>query len=69
MIREKKQQEIIKWCKNKQIELLNLRHMTKQGKTRIVTTIKCSECGERYDTTWDNLKVHEFAGLCTCCAH
>ena len=69
MIREKKKQEIIEWCKNKQIELLNLRHITKQGKTRIVATIKCSKCGERYDTTWDNLKVHEFAGLCTCCAH
>lgn len=69
MIREKKRQEIIEWCRNKQIELLNLRHMTKQGKTRIIVTIKCSQCGERYDTMWDNLKGHEFVGLCTYCAH
>ena len=69
MIREKKRQEIIEWCKSKQIELINLRHMTKQGKTRIIVTIKCSECGKRYDTIWDNLKSHEFAGLCTYCAH
>ena len=69
LIREKKQQEIIDWCKTKQIECLNLRHMTRQGKTRIIVTIRCSECGERYDTMWDNLKGHAFAGLCTYCAH
>lgn len=69
MIREKKKQEIIEWCLNKKISLINLRHMIKQGKTRIVVTIKCSNCGERYDTIWDNLKGHEFAGLCTYCAH
>ena len=69
MIKEKKQEEIVLWCKSKQIELLNLRHMKKQGKTRIIVTIKCCECGRRYDTMWDNLKGHEFAGLCTYCAH
>lgn len=69
MIREKKRQEIIEWCKSRNIELLNLRHITKQSKTRIIATIKCTECKARYDTTWDNLKCHEFAGLCTYCAH
>lgn len=69
MIREKKKKEIINWCASKGIELINLRHMFKSNKTTIIATIKCSGCGERYDTMWDNLKSHKFAGLCTYCAH
>ena len=69
MIKESKKQEIIEWCKEKNIILLNLRHIKKSNKTRILLTMKCCVCGNRYDTTWDNLKQHDFPGMCTYCAH
>lgn len=68
-MREKKKQEIIDYCNEKGIELINLRNMKKQGKTRIVITFRCKVCGTRYDMTWDNVKTQEFPGYCTKCAH
>lgn len=68
-MRESKVQEIIGFCQDKNINLINLRNMRKQGKTRIVVTFKCNNCGKRYDMTWDNVKAQEFPGCCTSCAH
>ena len=68
-MREKKKQEIIDYCNEKGIELINLRNMKKQGKTRIVVTFRCKICGTRYDMIWDNVKTQEFPGYCTKCAH
>lgn len=68
-MREKKKQEIIKFCEEHDINLINLRNMKKQGKTRIIVTFLCKDCGTRYDMTWDNVKTQEFMGYCTKCAH
>lgn len=68
-MREKKKQEIINFCKENKINLINLRNMKKQGKTRIIVTFLCNECGTRYDMMWDNVKTQEFIGSCTKCAH
>lgn len=65
----KKNQEIIEYCKNNNINLINLRNIKKQGKTRIIVTFKCLDCNERYDMMWDNVKKQEFPGYCTKCAH
>lgn len=69
MISFEKRREIEHWCQERNIDLINIREMKKGGRTRIITTIKCSKCHNRYDTIWDNLKRHEFAGMCTYCAH
>ena len=68
-MREKKAQEITEYCKQNGIDLINLRNMQKQGKTRIILTFKCKDCNERYDMMWDNVKTQEFPGCCTKCAH
>lgn len=68
-VREKKVQEITEYCKQNGIDLINLRHMQKQGKTRIILTFNCKDCNERYDMMWDNVKTQEFPGYCTKCAH
>lgn len=68
-MREKKKQEIENFCKENGINLINLRNMKKQGKTRIIVTFLCKDCGTRYDMMWDNVKTQEFMGCCTKCAH
>lgn len=68
-MQEKKKQEIIDYCKQKGIDLINIRNMKKQGKTRIIVTFRCKGCGARYDMMWDNIKLQDFPGYCTKCAH
>lgn len=69
MIREKKKQEIITWCKENDINLLNVRGVRNGGKARIIATVICNDCGERYDVNWNTLTKQRFPGLCTYCAH
>ena len=69
MLREKTKQEIIDWCKENNIECLNIRSFKQKGKSRIKVTIRCRECGERSDILKENLMSQKFPGLCTSCAH
>lgn len=69
MVREKTKQEIIDFCKENNIECLNIRSFKQKGKSRIKVTIKCKECGERSDVLKDTLITQKFPGLCTSCAH
>lgn len=69
MIREKTKKEIIDFCKENNIECLNIRSFKQNGKSRIKVTIKCRECGSRSDILKENLISQKFPGLCTSCAH
>ena len=69
MIREKTKQEIIDWCKEHDVEFINIRSFRQNGKSRIKVTIKCRECGSRSDILKENLISQKFPGLCTSCAH
>ena len=69
MMREKTRQEIIDWCKEHDIEFVNIRSFRQNGKSRIKVTIKCRECGSRSDILKENLISQKFPGLCTSCAH
>ena len=69
MLREKIKQEIIDWCKENDVQYINIRSFKQNGKSRIKITIKCKECGERSDILKENLMSQKFPGLCTSCAH
>lgn len=69
MLREKTKQEIIDWCKEHDVEFINIRSFTQKGKSRIKVTIRCKECGNRNDILKENLMAQKFPGLCTSCAH
>ena len=69
MIREKTKQEIIDWCKEHDVESINIHSFRQNGKSRIKVTIKCRECGSRSDILKENLISQKFPGLCTSCAH
>lgn len=69
MLKEKTKNEIIDWCKNNNIQCINIRSFKKKGKSRIKVTIKCNECGGRSDILKENLMTQKFPGLCTKCAH
>lgn len=66
---DKKKQEIIDFCKENNINLINIRNMFKSGRTTIVLTFLCNDCGTRYDMDWSNVKSQTFKGCCTKCAH
>lgn len=61
--------ELIKWCDERQIKVANIRRIKQTGKTRIKFTLFCKECGSRFDTTKDTLYKKKYPGLCTKCAH
>ena len=69
MVREKNIQEINLFCKKNGVNLVNIRNIKKKGKTKIVVTALCGECGQRYDIAWDNFKKQKYVGCCTKCAH
>ena len=69
MLRERTKQEIIDWCKEYDIECVNIRSFRQKGKSRIKITIRCKVCGERSDILKENLMSQKFPGLCTSCAH
>lgn len=68
-MRKNSEIEISKFCKENNLIPINVRNMKKNNKTRIVITFKCSNCGSRFDISWDNLKHQKYKGLCTKCAH
>lgn len=68
-MREKTKKEVMKLCEQYNIDILNMRNIKNQGKTRIVITVLCSECKTRYDIRYDTLKKQRFKDLCTSCAH
>lgn len=69
MLREKTKQEIIDWCKEHNVECVNIRSFKQKGKSRVKVTIQCKECGERSDILKENLISQKFPGLCIKCAH
>jgi hypothetical protein len=68
-MRENKRIEIENWCKKNAINLINLRNIKSNGKTRIVATVLCNKCGRRFDVKSDTLLRQKYVGLCTSCAH
>lgn len=69
MLRETTKQEIIDWCKEHNVEWINIRSFRQKGKSRIKVTIRCKECDARSDILKENLMAQKFPGLCTSCAH
>lgn len=69
MIKEEVNKKIIEYCKDNNINFINIRNMKKSGKTRIVLTCLCNECNERYDVNWETIKRKKYKGLCTYCSH
>lgn len=61
--------EIKSYCDNHNIQMINVRNIKSNGKTRIVITCRCNNCNTRYDIRWETLKTQKYAGLCTSCAH
>lgn len=55
--------------RHKGVNIINVRQLHKHNKQRIILTVLCSECGQRYDSQIDNIKAQKFLGLCTSCAH
>lgn len=68
-MRKGKEEQIVDFCKTNGIDLIGMRNMCKQNKTRIILTFRCKDCGIEYDMMWDNVKTQEFMGCCTKCAH
>lgn len=61
--------KIEKYCEENDINVINIRNVKRNSKTRIVITCLCKECRERYDIRWETLQRQKYAGLCTSCAH
>lgn len=51
------------------LEIINMRNIKSNNKTRLVLTLKCKQCGQRFDIRWDTLQWQKHKGLCTSCAH
>lgn len=68
-MRNNKKQEIVKFCEENNLKYFNIRNIVQSNKTRIVISLQCTECGTRFDVTWDTLQKQKFKGLCTKCAH
>ena len=69
-MRKGKEEQVRQWCEDNGLQPLNIRNnKIKCGKTVIIVTLKCKQCGERYDRHWDNLKKQKFPWMCTKCAH
>ena len=57
------------YCNDNHVNMINVRNIKKNGKTRIVITCQCNNCGQRYNVRWETLQRQKYAGLCTSCAH
>lgn len=57
------------YCNDNDVTMINVRNIKRNGKTRIVITCKCNNCGQRYDIRWETLQRQRYVGLCTSCAH
>lgn len=68
-MQKKKEEEIKIFCKENNINWINIRNIKKSNKTRIVLTCLCTECQNRYDVAWNTLERQKYKGLCTSCAH
>lgn len=69
-MRKGKEEQVRKWCEEHNLTPLNIRNMIiKCGRTAIVITFVCKECGRRYDRHWGNLQKQDFPWLCSSCAH
>ena len=69
-MRKGKEEQVRKWCDEHDLCPLNIRNMsTKCGRTAIVITFVCKQCGTRYDRQWGNLQKQDFPWLCSSCAH
>ena len=69
-MRKGKEEQVRKWCEEHDLQPLNIRNMsTKCGRTAIVVTFICKQCGARYDRHWGNLQKQDYPWLCSSCAH
>lgn len=69
-MRKGKEEQVRKWCEEHDLQPLNIRNMsTKCGRTTIVVTFVCKQCGARYDRHWGNLQKQDYPWLCSSCAH
>ena len=69
-MRKGKEEKVRAWCEEHELLPLNIRStMIKCGRKTIIVTLRCKQCGERYDRHWGNLQKQKFPWLCTKCAH
>lgn len=68
-MKEVKLEEVKLFAEQNNINIINIRNIKKNGKTRIVIDALCKQCGARYNIRYDTLKRQKFKGLCTRCAH
>lgn len=68
-MKEEKLEEIKVFSKQNDINIVNIKNIKKNGKTRIVIDALCKQCKTRYNIRYDTLKNQRFKGLCTKCAH
>lgn len=69
MLRKNTTEKITKYCQTYDVDVVNIRSTRQSGKTRIIITCRCKECGARFDIKWDTLQRQKYKGLCTKCAH
>lgn len=62
-------EKIKKFCKDNDVNVINIRNKKRSNKTRIVVTCLCRMCNTRYDIDWNTLCTQKYTGLCTSCAH
>lgn len=68
-IKENVLQSIESFCKENDLTPINIRGIYKKNKAKIFLTLKCKECGSRFDIQWESIKQQKYRGLCTKCAH
>lgn len=68
-MKESTLKKIQEFCIENNIKFINVRNVRNKGKTRLIVTCLCNECGQRYDIRWETLQRQKYKGLCTSCAH
>lgn len=68
-MRKKTKEEVLEYCNLNNIDLIKMRNINTHNKKRLVLTIKCRQCGNRYDIRYDTIRHQLYKGLCTKCAH
>ena len=69
MIRKSTLDNIDLLKKTYNLNIVNIRQLHKGNKNRIVLTLLCNKCGQRFDIRLDTLQHQKFKGICISCAH
>jgi DNA-directed RNA polymerase subunit RPC12/RpoP len=69
MLKESLVLQINQFCEDHGVNLVRVRHIKKGGTSKIVLTIKCSQCGRRMDIRWENIQKQKHIGWCPRCQH